>query len=181
VAWTSSQNRPLAEGDQSKGKMKTMNKLLVTAGAAAVLMATTAQAAYDGTLSITRNAGYFTGSGGEFTISALTGGLSSLVVGGPNSYSATSFQTFCIETGEHFDNGLPGTYDANINSGAIKGGVGSIDPLSVGTSWLYSQFRAGTLGGYNYTVGALREAQAGLLQNAFWMLEQEIAYDSTNP
>jgi hypothetical protein len=48
----------------------------------------------------------------------------------------------------------------------------------MGTAWLYSQFRAGTLAGYSSGL----TATAGQLQNAIWWLEGEITADqSANP
>ena len=49
------------------------------------------------------------------------------------------------------------------------------DPISIGTAWLYSQFAAGTLSGYNYAYGAGRQSStsAGALQQAIWWLEGE--------
>jgi hypothetical protein len=75
-----------------------------------------------------------------------------------------------------------GTYDYQINTGAVNGGgdARSTDPLagpgfghpmdniSIGTAWLYSQFRAG-----NLNVNSVEAA--GNLQDAFWYLEGETA------
>jgi len=108
------------------------------------------------------------GVGGEFVATGF-GGLSDL----------GTFSSFCLEHNEYFNPG--GTYNAAVNTAAVSGGVSTSgspgsDPLSMGTAWLYSQFRAGTLGGYT---GA---ATAGQLQNAIWWLEGEIAADqSANP
>jgi len=97
-----------------------------------------------------------------------------------------SFQTFCVE-GKEVIGPYPNTYDAVINTKAINGGLppsAGGDPISVGTAYLYSQFAAGTLGGYNYSgTTAQRTASAVELQNAFWWLESEnnLNYDPTNP
>ena len=131
----------------------------------------TAQAAFDGSVKI--NSGpYQNGSGGEFGAVSVSGSLG-------------NFETFCLEQNEHISFG--NTYDYRINTGAVQGGVGAaatdpntgltMDNLSVGTAWLYSQFRAGTLANY-FT--ANRNANAGVLQNAIWGLEGEVAYNAGN-
>jgi hypothetical protein len=51
------------------------------------------------------------------------------------------------------------------------------DNLSRGTAYLYAQFVQGTLAGYL----ANHDVNAGLLQKAFWMLEDELTYDNSNP
>jgi hypothetical protein len=126
-------------------------------------------AAYDGTL-IVNGSGYENGQGGEFRVVSPIG----------------TFQTFCIEDQEWF---LPGaTYKYYKNTGAVAGGVGAdttdlntgiaMDNISIGTAWLYSQFRAGTLANY---FGVNRQANAGVLQTAIWMLEGEVDYNAANP
>jgi hypothetical protein len=55
-----------------------------------------------------------------------------------------------------------------------------MDNISIGTAWLYSQFRAGTLA--NYFTGT-RQANAGALQDAIWYLEGEtttLAYNGAD-
>ena len=84
------------------------------------------------------------------------------------------FQTFCVEYNEEFTPG--NTYNVGISQNAMYGGqpMGG-DPISIGTAWLYSQFAAGTLSGYNYVYGGGRQnsASAGALQQAIWWLEGE--------
>jgi VPDSG-CTERM motif len=90
-----------------------------------------------------------------------------------------TFNSFCLERSENVD--LHGTiYYYTTSNSAILGGTDTIDagpgdPISIATAWLYSQFAAGTLSGYTHTV-----AQQTDLQNAIWMLEQEIAWNSSN-
>jgi len=122
-------------------------------------------------VTVTRVPGYFSGSGGEFTISgspwANTPPYNSVaLVGG-------GFQTFCVELNEHVIMG--NTYLAELNLKAVNGGVGggSPDPLSIGAAWLYKQFAEGNLFGYDYTLAG-RAASAALLQEAIWWLEDEI-------
>jgi len=95
---------------------------------------------------------------------------------GTSSLSGTTFGTFCIEKNEYFDYNT--TYYYNINSYATMGGVsgatGGKDYLSMGTAWLYYQFRSGTLS--SFVSGPVSKS---LLQNAFWMLEGELRYGQT--
>jgi len=107
--------------------------------------------------------------------------------------TGSSFLTFCIEHG--VDVYIGSWYDYTISDSASSGGpdthsAGAGDPISKGTAWLYEQFYFGTLvdtdGVGSYfdagTHGALtaRDYNAGQLQNAFWMLEDEIAVDGSN-
>ncbi len=89
------------------------------------------------------------------------------------------FATFCLELNESIAFNTP--YTAVVTMGAINGGVGGGNPdtISTGTAWLYSQFAAGTLAGYDYA-GAGRPDSAGLLQQAFWYLEEEIILANPN-
>lgn len=122
---------------------------------------------------------YQTGIGGEFTL--LPGGFAI------SGYSANTsnlggfagtFQTFCLEKNEYISAGV--LYNVVLNSMAVNGGTGgpNPDPLSVGSAYLYEKFATGTLAGYNY--GAGRAGSAAQLQNAFWMLEGDIAYSNAN-
>jgi hypothetical protein len=124
----------------------------------------------DGTLNFAAST-YQNGNGGEFN--AVTTGLG-------------SFATFCIEAQERIGPPPSGPYTYTINTGAVSGGQGvdAVDPhtgllmdnISLGTAWLYSQFRAGTLtldtGAGSY-FDANRLANAGELQNAIWYFEEE--------
>ena len=155
--------------------MKTKKSAMMAVSLASLLFAPSVFASlYDGSLSFPLGL-YESGSGGEFKV--VTSSLG-------------TFQTFCLE--QHEDIAYPptGPYDYVINSGAVQGGgvaggANAIDPhtgltmdnLSIGTAWLYSQFRAGTLANY---FSANRTANAGVLQNAFWELEGELPYDANN-
>jgi hypothetical protein len=147
---------------------KNMKKLSALIGVAGVLFATNLYAGFDGTLTLNSSA-YSWGNGGEFT---------AVVITSPgNLQGAPSFQTFCIEYNEEFGPG--NTYSFKENTGAVAGGVNlgtlhtdpntglAMDNISIGTAWLYSQFRSGGL-------GTLTASQAGQLQNAIWYLENEI-------
>jgi hypothetical protein len=136
-----------------------MKKLCTLIGVAGVLFATNLYASIDGTLTLSQGS-YSYANGGEFT--AATTGLG-------------TFQTFCIEYNEEFGPG--NKYDYKENTGAVAGGAGAnaIDPntglamdnISIGTAYLYSQFRNGGL-------VISTAAQAGQVQNAIWYLENEI-------
>ena len=147
-------------------------------------MLMTSPAALSSVLTMQKVDGYYSGSGGEFTLSGTD-------LAGFRMYYASdakdagpwdpSIQSFGLEANEAVSAGSSYTYQ--LNTAAVAGGVagGSPDPLSVGTAYLYFMFTQGTLGGYDYTAGSGREASAAALQNAIWMLEDELAYDSTNP
>jgi hypothetical protein len=108
------------------------------------------------------------GSGGEFAVK----------VGG-----AVQFETFCLEMNEYFNPGSSYVI-GGINDYANLGGVGydasdtistsSMDYLSLQTRWLYYQF---VTNGLSYNNGS---TDAGLLQNAIWGFENEMALDPNN-
>ncbi|HSW38132.1 MAG TPA: VPDSG-CTERM sorting domain-containing protein [Acidobacteriota bacterium] len=134
-----------------------------------------------GQVKITRG-NFQTGIGGEFR-AEVVGNWLTLGNYAASTGTTNSFQTFCLEARESLSYGT--TYDAVVNTAAVWGGVGlSGDPLSIATGWLYSQFARGTLADYNFDItnAAARKVSAGLLQNAIWFLEDEIASDeSANP
>lgn len=119
-----------------------------------------------GSVVVSRTPGYHSGNGGEFTITSTTA-------------SFDAFQTFCLERSENVGQN-PHTYQLNADNAAVLGGAnlgtpapGGGDPISLGTAWLYGQFRQGTLFGYDYNVAGGRAVSAGLLQDAIWSLEDE--------
>jgi hypothetical protein len=153
-----------------------MNKRLAGLAAAAMVVGLAAvPSAKALSLTIDRVSGHFTGSGGEFTIAG-TGFETyyNAAATAVNRYNVTGFESFCIEEPEAVS--IPAVYDYTVGSGAIAGGYGggNPDPVSAGTAWIYTQFAAGTLAGYNYTPGSGRNASAGLLQDCIWFLEQEL-------
>jgi opacity protein-like surface antigen len=145
---------------------------------------------YGGRIYYDRIANLYQGNGGEFTLRSdgapgllLSNSAYAVDTRGKGGY-AESFQTFCVELDEYvaqpmdvwvstqFVNGTPGSHawagGANTNLG---------DDLDVRTAYLYTQFAKGTLGGYAYSglVGGLNRAQtAGALQQAIWVIEQEV-------
>lgn len=75
-----------------------------------------------------------------------------------------SFRTFCIEKTQYITPG--GTYSYVVGNKADA----QNDPISIGTAWLYSAFRNGTIPNYVSSY-----SQQTVLQNTFWYLEGEIA------
>lgn len=153
--------------------MKTPAKLLALFSAFAAL----ASLASANTVTFgSDNSNYRTGNGGEFTLIVNGGDPDHLLTGypiganGTDVTGGTSFETFCIQYGEHISLGTTYTYAI---SSAAKGPTGT-DEISIGTSWLYGQFAQGILGGYTYTAGAARATSASILQQAIWYLEDEI-------
>lgn len=89
-----------------------------------------------------------------------------------------SFVTFCLQRTEYVDFSTTFTIDGispyALSDAPAQGGDGAgRDWLSPQTAWLYTQFRAGTLAGYDYS-GANRWKSANALQNAFWWFEGEL-------
>ncbi len=85
-----------------------------------------------------------------------------------NTGNGLTYTTFCIEDNEYINFG--GVYNAKLNSGASNGGIGgqypfgsNFDPLSIGTSYLYSQWSEGNI---NKELGPQ-------IQKAIWALEDE--------
>lgn len=146
-----------------------MKRLIVVLLLVAGMTATPALAGTIGPYTVARVGGYFSGNGGEFTYNAALN--NDAYVSGKTADISTlgTFQTFCLETSETAYS--PGYF--NLSYAAKFGGTSSADPISKGTAWLYSQFVAGSLGGYNYTVGVNRSTQAYELQKAIWYLEGE--------
>lgn len=140
-----------------------------------------------GAARIDRETGYFSGSGGEFSIgnSALSNSAYVSATRNKDAAAAHSFQSFCVEYNEHVS--IPQTvYIVVSTSGptgsqAVMGGQVSPpegilpDPLDAKTAYLYTLFARGQLSGYNYAPGAAREASADALQNAIWYIEGETA------
>lgn len=134
------------------------------------------------TLTVTRLAGYFTPGGGEYTLYGddLVKFQAFYADSTKDQGISKSIQSFCVEISELVAFGIP--LDFKVTSGAVAGGVGgSPDPLSVGAAYLYDQFIKGILVAYDYDPLVGRAASAGVLQKAIWMLEDEYAYNNSNP
>ena len=83
------------------------------------------------------------------------------------------FITFCLEYNEHIAYNTVyyfGVSDAAKYQGLSAGSLGSLDPISKATAWLYLQALSGVSGalGYNST-----QAAANLMQRAIWYFEDE--------
>jgi len=85
-----------------------------------------------------------------------------------------SFLTFCLQSERPLDFGpeyvVGGVTDYAYWEDDNRGGEpgGGKDPISEQTAWLYTQFRNGTLSGYDGSTGAMDS-----LQWAIWVLEDE--------
>lgn len=159
--------------------MNTSRKILcVAAGLLGIITAASAN-----TLVLNTNPYSNGSSGGSYTISNFGSGLTT------SSYSnkvstATSFETFCMEPTEYFS---PGSTYAYTLAGYAYGGsneaasrnIGPGDQLSVGTTYLYSQFAQGILAGYTYTLGTAKKTANLNLQRAFWYLEDDYTFTGT--
>ena len=164
-------------------KKRSSSKMGWVAGLAGMMLTPSlfAYVGLDGTLNFTAST-YAYGNGGEFNVMATP------FSGAPD---LDSFATFCIETSIYIGQPPCGPYTYTINTGAVPGDAGpdAIDPhtglamdnVSIGTAWLYSQFRAGILTldtGTGSYFDANRLAHAGELQNAIWYLEDEGGRDN---
>jgi hypothetical protein len=118
--------------------------------------------------------------GGEWGVLNITGSLSVPPMGSGVAISGNTFQSFCLERNETL---VPGTYNYSLSNAAHNGGVGGAtngaDPISAATAWLYDLWWKGGLTNvngfsYNYTAGSGRVSSAGELQDAIWLLENEL-------
>lgn len=159
-------------------------KQLVVCAALGMLVAP-AVADFSGTpmaVGLTRVSGYYSGDGGEFTLTP--GPLATgMVTGAYADIGSDSWQTFCVERNEYVS--PPGNYYGDLNTFATRGGAGgndgtegpsgmASDTLDARTAYLYQNFRLGTLL-TSYSNGAPRGDDAGALQNAIWYLEGELS------
>lgn len=117
---------------------------------------------YTGTISISPAGGNANG-GGEFkATTSPTGGTSSLGV----------FETFCLNSsaGGHY-----GTVYNYVSSDTITPGGSAI---SIGTAWLYSEFRLGNLSTDVATFSYNDASSANSLQAAIWNLQGDADHGS---
>ncbi len=145
-------------------------KTLILTGVLTTMVSATVLAAP--TVVLTRTNGYFSGNGGEFTITPSAELAGYLKLYHANARIGSAFQSFCLETGETVSLGR--TYNALLSDKAVNGGLGPQgDPLSIGAAWLYHEFQTGALAAYDYDDTISRSASAGALQNTIWWLEGE--------
>jgi hypothetical protein len=125
--------------------MKTIKTCCALLGVATILTASNALATI-GSITLTEDYGNANG-GGAFT-AVTTGGLG-------------TFDTFCLAENVLFHPG--NTYNYTTSSTILPSG----SSIAIGTAYLYSQFRLGTLSGYTYGSAASADA----LQAAIWWLQ----------
>jgi hypothetical protein len=95
------------------------------------------------------------------------------------------FITFCLQRTEYIDFStafvVDGVSTYAMTDATAQGGdaITGHDLLSPQTAWLYTQFRANTLTGYDYA-GATRWQSANALQNAIWWFEGELPGNPNN-
>jgi hypothetical protein len=166
-----------------------MNKILTLVGLGALCCAPAVNASMNITL-IDDTSHYSFGDGGEFRAvgdsglnsainwnaysTVTTGTITGATDGGSWGYSSgldgqRYFQTFCTEIAEEFSPGSSYPVTA-IGNSAMYAGTGHAVPITLGVAYLYSQFAAGTLAGYDYNYGSGRSTTAGVLQEAIWYL-----------
>jgi hypothetical protein len=139
-----------------------------------LVAASTSITALADTISIVPGYGpYQSGNGGEITVTLSTP-VSGYVPGVTSGFvQSGTFQTFCLELHESLVNGTFVAVPADVTQ---LSGI----TLNKGTAWLYQQFAAGTLSGYNYGPNAVdRKASAAALQAEIWHLMGN--QDAANP
>lgn len=137
-----------------------------------------------GRVNYDRISGYYSGSGGEFTLKDNTAGsllLSNAAYSSKTSgiSGAESFQTFCVEFGEYVGQPMDiwvstANVDSTAGSHAWHGGTGVGDDLDARTAYLYTQFAKGVLSNYDYDASVNRKGSAAELQEAIWRIEGEL-------
>lgn len=78
-----------------------------------------------------------------------------------------TFETFCLNQEVLANAGQVYNYVSSDNVIPVPTGAPNPDPIVLGTAWLYSQFRAGSLAGFVYG----NAASANDLQAAIWFLQ----------
>jgi PEP-CTERM motif-containing protein len=95
----------------------------------------------------------------------------------PGGSAIDSFITFCVQMTEYMD--FSSTFfvkDVATQTDDLPSG----DPLDQRTAYLYTQFRNGSLSGYNYGPNGTGDAaSANLLQMAIWYFEGENVSDQS--
>lgn len=118
------------------------------------------------------NAGTIDIAKGAYRNSALGGGEFDASIG------THDFITFCVERYQSLSSWLPGTFDYTLDDNMTSTG----NAVSAGTVWLFRQFTAGTLSGYDFADAVSRSNSAASLQLAMWNLDGYAgALDVGNP
>lgn len=146
-----------------------MMKKLTFACVVCLLMAGAAFA--DPSVYLTRVSGYYSGDGGEFRLTP-NQDLKDITI------EVDPYSSFCLEKSEHVSIGT--WYDVVVATEVLSGGANygaagpqGGDPLDPMTAYLYTQFRSGTLAGYDYDPTGGRAASAKALQDVIWYIENE--------
>jgi len=181
------------EGVGARRSRRGVRTLVLTVAALAVSFVMSRAAQAD-TLDIARDYNNYSmttsssghSGGGEWGVLNITGSLSVPAMGSGVAISGNTFQSFCLERNETLG---PGTYNWSLSDSAHNGGVGGAvngsDPISAATAWLFDVYWRGALTNvngfsYNYTAGSNRVASAGELQDAIWLLENELTSSQIN-
>ncbi len=147
--------------------------------AAAALLAISGAQASASTIVLNTNNFSDSAGGGEFAATVTSPSSLGINTAGYSTNAATqtifngNFETFCLEANVEFNPGV--TYNVSVSQTVLKTG----GPLTIGAAWLYTQFAAGTLSGYNYsqtskTGGQYDRAISALgLQYAIWYLQAQ--------
>ena len=169
-------------GGQSAAEQVSMKKYIGIFALLALVAAPAMADIYIGAVGVQRVVGYYGGNGGEFTLSSPSLFASSYVADVtkniPGSWGPSAIQTFCVETSETID--VPSTVYGRISTTFSDGmTVGSHSAnsnvnLSDKTAFLYTQFAAGTLAGFDYGAGSGRVADAVALQKAIWYYQSQV-------
>jgi len=153
-------------------------------GAVGVCLFLAASTAGSPTVTVGRASGTFPepGWGGEFRLTPNSELGASLLSNG-------SFQSFCVQPSAYVDadEKLPvsqRTYLVGVSDTVMDDGV----KLTPEVAYLYTEFRSGTLIGYDFVPGAARESSARALQAAIWhlqtgsgLLDVDLALLNANP
>jgi hypothetical protein len=110
--------------------------------------------------------------GGVFDVTVLTEAIGNYEVG-------DIFDTFCLEKTETLQ--FNAVYYVELSDSSVEGGEGDgagFDPLDPVTAWLYNEFLDGA---FPAALAIDSPEDAGLLQDAIWMIEEEMTLDPTNP
>ncbi len=136
-------------------------------GVVGVCLVMAASAAGSPTVAVGRAGGTYPepGWGGEFQLTPSSELGAVLMSGG-------AFQSFCVQINAFVDadEKLPvsqRTYGVVVNDTVMDDGV----KLRPEVAYLYTEFRSGTLTGYDFTPGAGRQSSARALQAAIWHLQ----------